>query len=109
MQCLKPIPELLCTIQSVYPPANGLESHEYFDGWKAIVYNDLVRAENAHVWDEKKLSKAVRRLRFFLHPDKRPRDLSEAHQFVCKLLWDVTNDAWEDHKKAKEELDWIHN
>ena len=107
-QHLRPIYELLCTVQTVYPPANGLELHEYFDGWEPISYVEL-QTKTPHVLDEKKLGKAMRKLRFFLHPDKRPHDLTDAHQFVCKLLWDVTNDAWEDHKKAKEELDWAQS
>ena len=57
--------------------------------------------------DKDKLGKAVRKVRFFLHPDKLPRDLSDDQQFMCKLLWDVTNDAWEDYKKSLEELDWL--
>jgi hypothetical protein len=57
--------------------------------------------------DKEKLNKAVRKVRFFLHPDKLPRDLNEEQQFMCKLLWDVTNDAWEDYKKSQEELDWV--
>eukprot|EP00977_Amphora_coffeiformis_P014143 scaffold3882_cov164-Amphora_coffeaeformis.AAC.11 len=106
MQCLRPIHELLCTIHTVYPPAFGLERHEHFEGWEIITESDL-KGRGAVVFDEKKLSKAVRKVRFFLHPDRRPHDLSEQHQFVCKLLWDVMSDAFEDHKKAKEELDWI--
>ena len=100
MQFLRPIHELLSTVQTVYPPANGVEAHEYFDAWQVM---DLHQGH-----DEKKLNKAVRKLRFFLHPDKRPHNFDDKHHFVCKLLWDVTNDAWEDYKRAKEELDWIH-
>lgn len=57
--------------------------------------------------DDDKLSKAVRKLRFFLHPDKLPKDFNDDQVFVCKLLWDVTNDAWEEHKKKEEQLGWI--
>jgi len=56
---------------------------------------------------EEKLKKAVRQLRFFLHPDKLPKDLSEEQTFMCKMLWDVANDSWEEHHKKKEDLDWI--
>lgn len=52
-----------------------------------------------HTLDGDKLKKAVRKLRFFLHPDKLPKDLDPIQEFVCKLLWDVTNDAYEDYKK----------
>ena len=108
MQVLRPIHELLCSIQTVYPPANGLESHSYFAGWNNIAPADLYSHSVPHQLDEKKLSKALRKLRFFLHPDKLPADLPSTHRFVSQLLWDVTNDAWEDYKKFKEELDWIH-
>jgi hypothetical protein len=105
MQYLRPIYDLLCSIQNEYP------SHSHFDRWKSIATADLGACAvpaSAASFDEKKLGKAVRKLRFFLHTDKLPRDLTDDHRFVCKLLWDITNDAWEDYKKAKEEMDWIH-
>ena len=57
--------------------------------------------------DEGKLKKAVRTLRFFLHPDRLPKDFNPEQLFVCKMLWDVSNDAWEEFLKRKEDLDWI--
>ena len=57
--------------------------------------------------DDEKLKKAVRKIRFFLHPDKLPRDLNAEQSFACRMLWDVTSDSWEEHCKQKEELDWI--
>ena len=105
MQGLRSIDQLLKTIQTVFPPANNLPAHPYFDGWKPITDIDV---RDGRALDEKKLSKAVRKLRFFLHPDKLPRDLSDDQQFVCKLLWDITNDAFEDYKKALEDLDWMN-
>ena len=106
MASLRPIDQLLQSIQAVYPPCYDVPAHSYFDGWQEIKHQDLLGASGA--LDEKKLSKAVRKLRFFLHPDKLPRDLTDKHHFMCKLLWDVTNDAWEDYKKMKEELDWMN-
>jgi len=58
--------------------------------------------------DQSKLKKAVRKLRVFLHPDRLPRDFNGEHTFVCKMLWDVSNDAWEEFLKHKDDLDWIH-
>jgi hypothetical protein len=55
------------------------------------------------------LKKAVKKLRFFLHPDKLPKDLNEEQTFMCKMLWDIANDAWEEHNKRKEELDWMRH
>jgi len=91
MNCLRPIDQLLCNVQLAYPKALGLDWHEYFDGWKAISPSELVDSSGMAL-DEKKLSKAVRKLRFFLHPDKLPRDLTPHHGFLCKMLWDVINE-----------------
>ena len=104
MQVLKPVDELLCSIHGVFPPAFGVASHEYFSGWKAIDRSELV---TNGILDEAKLKKSVRRVRFFLHPDKLPHDLSEDQSFLCKLLWDIINDAFEEYKRSREDLDWI--
>jgi hypothetical protein len=59
--------------------------------------------------DESKLKKAVRKLRVFLHPDRLPKDFDASQTFVCKMLWDVSNDAEEELLKQRSDLDWIHN
>lgn len=104
-QQLKAIPDLLCSIHTVYPPAFGVSAHAYFEGWSPIVTQDL-RSSNTGAatssWDAGRLKKAVRRVRFFLHPDKLPKDLNRQQSFLCKLLWDVTNDAYEEFKKQEE-------
>lgn len=109
-QVLKPIDQLLATIQSVYPPAFQVAPHKYFEGWKSLNIQDLQgpSADSDSLLlltalDSDKLKKAVRKLRFFLHPDKLPKDLDPIQEFVCKLLWDVTNDAYEDYKKQTQE------
>lgn len=108
---LKPIQDLLPTIQIAFPPAFGVSTHVYFDKWKPIDSSDLIlnASTMGNAPDENKLKKAVRKLRVFLHPDKLPRDLNAQQSFVCKMLWDVTNDAWEEFLKQKEQLDWVHN
>ena len=90
-QTLRPIHVLVTTIQNVFPT-----NHKYFVKWTPI----------ADVSNDKKLKKAVRKIRVFLHPDKLPKDMNDEQLFVCKLLWDVTNDAWEHYNKATDELDW---
>jgi len=105
-QILRPVNDLVCNIHLVFPPAFGVPNHRYFGGWKEINPHELIQAGTNRL-DEDKLKKAVRKVRFFLHPDRLPRDLTADQHFACKLLWDVTNDAWEDHKKNKEELDWV--
>ena len=103
LQSLRPIHLLLSSVHTVFPPAFGVPGHAYFGKWKAVTAADLGGANP----DEEKLKKAVRQLRFFLHPDKLPKDLSEEQTFMCKMLWDVANDSWEEHHKKKEDLDWI--
>jgi hypothetical protein len=105
-QVLRPIDQLLCNIHKVFPPTFGVAPHSYFASFQTIVRSDLTEASGT--LDKEKLNKSVRKIRFFLHPDRLPRDLNdEQQQFLCKLLWDVTNDAWEDYRKSQEELDWI--
>ena len=57
--------------------------------------------------DEKKLEKMVKKLKFFLHPDKLPRDLDAEQAFMCKMLWDVIADADEEYRSRRDQLDWI--
>lgn len=90
-QQLKPIATMIANLQVVLPPSFGVKSHEYFSKWKPIRYHDICQNEDA-------LKKAVRKCRFFLHPDKLPSNLDELQTFVCKMIWDVMNDAWENHK-----------
>ena len=91
----------------MYPPAFGVAAHSYFEGWKLITPGDIGDPMTGSL-DPDKIKKAVRKLRFFLHPDKLPRDLTDDQAFTCKLLWDVTNDAFEDYKTSQETLDWIN-
>jgi hypothetical protein len=100
-QGLRRIEELITTIHQVFPPAFGVPGHEYFAKWKAVL--------PAEVDDDDKLEKRVKKLRFFLHPDKLPRDLTNDQSFVSRMLWDVTSDALEEHEKKREDLGWIHN
>ena len=94
LQVLRPIQVLITSIHTVFP-----SNHEYFVKWSPIT--------NVSASDDKQLKKAVRKIRVFLHPDKLPRDLAEEQVYQCKLLWDVMNDAWEEHNQAKHDLDWI--
>jgi hypothetical protein len=38
---------------------------------------------------------AVRKSKFFLHPDKLPSDLTNNQAVLFKTLWEVINDSWE--------------
>ena len=105
LQVLRPIEVLICSIHTVFPPKFGVRGHEYYSKWSSVCLSDVTDA--GHHPDDEKLKKVVRKLRFFLHPDKLPKDLSTDQTFVCKLLWDITNDAWEEHKKKEEDLGWM--
>ncbi len=106
LQMLRPIAALVTTIHTVYPPALGVKGHEYFKKWKPIGREELAGANGLP--EEAKLKKAVRKIRFFLHPDKLPHDLDEEQKFTVKMLWDITNDSWEEYQKHKEDLDWVN-
>ena len=105
LQMLRPIDTLVSTIHNVFPPNLGVPAHDYFAKWKPINRNDLL-GDNG-MPGEDKLKKAVRKIRFFLHPDKLPKDLNTEQQFMVKMLWDVTSDAWEEFQNSKDSLDWI--
>lgn len=104
---LRPIDQLLSSIHTVFPPFANVASHDYFSKWKPIAHSDLLIGSAMSGADEAKLKKAVRKLRVFLHPDKLPKELDSKQSFVCKMLWDVSNDAYEEFLKSKEDLDWI--
>jgi hypothetical protein len=72
-QCLRDLSQLLPTLHHNFAL---VAHHAYFDTWPQK------RSNMKHV-------------RFFLHPDKWPRDMSTEQTCLLKLLWDVINDAWE--------------
>jgi hypothetical protein len=106
LQMLRPIDMLITTIHRVFPPALGVSGHDYFTKWTPITIAEIVVGAS-RVPDDGNLKKAVRKLRFFLHPDKLPRDLNEEQKFMTKMLWDVTSDAWDEFQKNREDLDWV--
>ncbi|KAL3944465.1 MAG: hypothetical protein SGBAC_001442 [Bacillariaceae sp.] len=105
MQMLRSVDVLLSTIQTVFPPALGVPAHDYFQKWKVVTRESIL--SDAGIIDEEKAKKGVRKLRFFLHPDKLPKDLNKEQEFMVRMLWDITNDAWEEYQKSKEDLDWV--
>lgn len=44
---------------------------------------------------------AIRKMKFFLHPDKLPRDFTDKQLLLCKVLWDVTSDAEEQQANTR--------
>lgn len=107
---LRPIDQLVLSIHTCFPPAFGVKEHEFFQKWKPILPNELVMsAAMGNTPNVEKLKKAVRKIRFFLHPDKRPKDLNSDQEFMCKMLWDITSDAWDEFCSKNEELDWLRS
>jgi hypothetical protein len=104
---LRPIDQLLSSIHTVFPPFSSVTAHEYFTKWQPISHTDLLLGSAMSGADESKLKKAVRKLRVFLHPDRLPKEFDSKQSFVCKMLWDVSNDAYEEFLKSKEDLDWV--
>jgi len=101
---IRPIDHLVSSLHTALPPAFDVTPHVYFEKWKPI---NLIGAGTGLV-DEDKLKKAMKKLRFFLHPDRLPMELKSDQSLMCKMLWDVSSDGWEEHLKKKEDLDWIH-
>jgi hypothetical protein len=40
---------------------------------------------------------AVRKMKFFLHPDKIPQSMNSQQASLCQLLWELTSEAWESY------------
>ncbi|KAL7522496.1 hypothetical protein ACHAWX_007197 [Stephanocyclus meneghinianus] len=88
-QKLYPLQRLLVTVPNNFA---RVETHAYFDKWKPL-------SEEAFIGNGSELQillkRAVRKAKFFLHPDKLPTDFSEQQMVLFKTLWDVINDSWE--------------
>ena len=104
MQILRPIESLITSVHIVFPPKYGVPGHEHFNKWSIVTLPEVMSGTQP---DDEKLSKAVKKLRFVLHPDKLPREFTEEQTFMCRMIWDIVSDAFEDHKKREEELAWM--
>lgn len=107
MQVLKPIQFLLAEMPLVFPPKFNVATHDHFSKWSPMRPEDVCVGPGRP--DPEKLNKTMRKLRLFLHPDKLPRDFTKEQEHLCKLLWDITSDAYEDFKKSQEDLGWIRS
>jgi hypothetical protein len=112
-QDLRPLSVLLSTVHTVFPPRFNVPAHAYFRSWTAVRLPRLSSAEmgrfqrssssSDHDEDNpriEELRKATRKLRFFLHPDKLPADLSDEARHVCEVLWEVTSHVVDENKAA---------
>jgi hypothetical protein len=84
-QCLRDLTQLLPTLHHNFAL---VQHHAYFDKWIPL--------------SSKNCEKSMRQVRFFLHPDKWPRDMSTEQTYLLKLLWDVINDAWEAYQQQEQ-------
>jgi len=79
---------LLVTLPQTFPPRNDMvEDHEYFAKWKKLdkeCFTDMGGDELKSL-----LQRALRKAKFFLHPDKLPKDLTENQSLLFKTIWDV--------------------
>ena len=83
----KPIEILLETVGGTFAL---VPSHAYF----ATKYHPFAReALQSGKYDV--IKRAVRKMRFFLHPDRLPKDLNESQSLLCRTLWDKISEAWE--------------
>jgi hypothetical protein len=69
-----------------------VEDHKYFVKWK--VFSEDAFDDNDSDEELKDLLKrAVRKARFYLHPDRIPSDLTESQALLFKTVWGVISEA----------------
>ena len=82
---------LLVTVPNIFPPNNPqVDYHMYFTNWKTLdedAFTDVSGDELKEL-----LKRAARKAKFFLHPDKLPKDLNENQTILFKTIWDVLQD-----------------
>lgn len=84
----RPLQDLLVTVPQTFPPANAkVEEHEYFAKWKA--FDKEAFADESGDELKELLKRAVRKAKFFLHPDKLPKDLTDDQTLLFKTIWEV--------------------
>ena len=89
-----PLQHLLVTVPQTFPPTNTkVEPHDYFKKWKT--FDEEAFADESGDELKELLKRAVRKAKFFLHPDKLPKDLTENQTLLFKTIWDVLADRSE--------------
>lgn len=83
----KPIADLLCSIDSTF---HLVPNHEYFSAKFQPFSTAALSSGSNDV-----LKRAVRKMRFFLHPDRLPKDFNEQQTLLCRTLWDVISESWD--------------
>ncbi|EJK45648.1 hypothetical protein THAOC_35730, partial [Thalassiosira oceanica] len=85
------VDKLLVTVPLLFPPDNELvEDHPYFSKWKAID-EDAFKNIDDEAQMKKLLTRAVRKAKLFLHPDKLPKDCTENQSLLFGAIWEALN------------------
>lgn len=90
---IKPLPELLATIGTTFLL---VKRHEHFEK-KFHPFSREALVTGGH----DVLKRAVRKMRFFLHPDRLPRDFSEKQTLLCQNLWNIISEAWDSYSASR--------
>ncbi|KAL3783908.1 hypothetical protein HJC23_007646 [Cyclotella cryptica] len=89
---MHPLERLLVEVPTLFPASNNfVEDHDYFNRWKEFS-EDAFSGEDGEELKEL-LRRAVRKAKFFLHPDKLPRDLTENQSLLFKAIWNVIQES----------------
>ena len=86
---LRPLQDLLVTVPTLFANPK-VEPHDYYSKWKEFDKEAFTESG-----DELKdlLKRAVRKTKFFLHPDKLPKDLTESQALLFRSVWDIIQDS----------------
>lgn len=86
--------DLLVNVPTIFPPTNTkVESHDYFSKWKVFSAEAFSSTDSDELGEL--LKRAVRKTKFFLHPDKLPKDLTDNQTLLLKTIWDVIQEQEE--------------
>lgn len=87
----KSLAELLATISVTFVLVTR---HEHF---QSKFHPFSVAALSSSPSGSDVLKRAVRKMRFFLHPDRLPKDFTEQQALLCRTLWDIVSEAWDSY------------
>jgi hypothetical protein len=88
----KPLAELLGTIAITF---SLVDRHEHFESKFHPFSREALSSGGNDV-----LKRAVRKMRFFFHPDRLPRDLNDQQALLCRTLWDTISEAWDSYSAS---------
>jgi hypothetical protein len=74
----------------------------YFSKWKVFSKEAFIGRSGDELAEL--LKRAVRKTKFFLHPDKLPNDLTESQTLLFKAIWDVIQEQEKNTLHSKRRL-----